>query len=414
MKNLYILIILLSFSGIKAQQNVIMEALDAPDPAFTITKCYAAPIGYLGQGLPAASADITAKQQIDVDVTIAGPYNFSTPVINGVKFSKSGVFTTTGVQTLELAGTGIPTDYTVGAGTIAYNVTNGTGTDAGTCNFTRKVYVPDQNYTGSIRNDGEHRFLYKVILGPGSDHWLQTNLGAKYNKVGDPDFDPEAAAAGVNDYRAFGSLFQLGRNSDGHELVNWTSATTATGLSATATPAPNPTVTAVNSGLFYISTDNTRNFDNNGIPDPETGNYYGVKLLNVPLRKYTVGPGDPCPDGFGVAQDANYGAANYNAGSTPWLNNPLKLVAPEMFRNAANGALVAYARRLMRTSRLALFPMDTFYSSEFVIEGGNILFGNGSTEHADRRVMGLNLSTANVFDPRGTLDGYPVRCVKPL
>ena len=69
----------------------------------------------------------------------------------------------------------------------------------------------------------------------------------------------------------------------------------------------------------------------------------------------------------------------------------------------------------MRTSRLALFPMDTFYSSEFVIEGGNIVYGGGgSTEHADRRVSGFNLATGTVFDPRGTLDGYPVRCVKPL
>lgn len=415
MKSLYISIILLLFSQVKAQQNVIMEALDAPDPVFTITACNVSTIGWLGTGLPAASADIAAKQEIAVNVIIPGPYAFTTGAVNGVTFSASGTFTTTGIQNVILTGTGIPVDYTVGNGTFSYTVTNTTGTNAGSCNFTRKVYVPDQNYTGTIRNDGNHRFLYKVILGPGSDEWLQTNLGSHYNEVGHPSFNPEMGATNVDDYLAFGSLFQLGRNSDGHELVNWTSATTATGLSTTATPAPNPTVTPVNSGLFYTSTDGTRNLDGTGNPDPETGNYYGLKVLNLALKKYTVGPGDPCPSGFAVAQDANYGPANYNAGSTPWLNNPLKLVAPEMFRNAANGALVAYPRRLMRTSRLALFPMDTFYSSEFVIEGGNIVYGGGgSTEHADRRVSGFNLATGTVFDPRGTLDGYPVRCVKPL
>lgn len=415
MKNLYLSIILLSCFSVKAQQNVIMEALEGP-PVFTITKCYPQPIGWLGTGLPAASADIEAKQQIDVNVTISGSYNISTPVVNGVKFSKSGTFTTTGVQTIELVGSGVPTDYTVGANSIAYNVQSLTEVDAGNCNFTRKVYVPDQNYTGTIRNDGNHRFLYKVIIGPGNDEWLQTNLGAKYNKVGSPDFNPDAAATNVDDYLAFGSLFQVGRNSDGHELINWTSATTATGLSTTATPAPVSTITPVNTGLFYTSPDGTLNYYADGTSGPFTGNYYGWKELSVPLKKYVVGPGSPCPNGFEVAQEANYNPANYNAGSTAWLNNPLKLVAPEMYRNAGNGALLSYSRRLMRTSQLGIFPFITAASQQFVIEGGAIVL-SGSTTHFDRRIPGSYVETTpnnGHYDPRGTLDGYPVRCVKPL
>jgi hypothetical protein len=413
MKRLYLSIVLLSFCDIKAQHNVIMEALDAPT-IFTITACNVSSNGWLATGLPAQTADIEASQVITVNVISGGPYAFSTDTVNGVTFSASGVFTSNGVQNVTLVATGTPVDYTVGNGTFTYTVTNTTSeTSAGSCSFTRKVYVPDQNYTGTIRNDGNHRFLYKVILGPGSHEWLQTNLGANYNKVGDPDFNPEAAATGVNDYKAFGSLFQVGRNSDGHELLNWTSATTATGLSTTATPAPAPS-TNVNTGFFYTSTDGTRNSGTNPDDDAETGNFYGRKVLNVALKKYVVGPGDPCPTGFGVADETKYGEANYNAGSTAWFNNPIKLVAPQMYRNAADGTLIAYAtsRRLMRTSQLGIFPTMTALSPQFVIEGGALTY-SGQTGHKDRRQSGTS-STATVFDPRGTLDGYPVRCMKPI
>ena len=414
MKSLYIGIIFLSFFQVKAQQNVILQALEAPDPdpAFTITKCYAAPIGYLGQGLPATTLDIAAKQQIDVNVEVPGPYNFSTPVVNGVKFSKSGVFTTSGVQTITLDGSGAPTDYTVNAATIAYNVTNGTAVNAGNCNFTRKVYVPDQNYTGTIRNDGKHRFLYKVIIGPGGKEWLQTNLGAHYNQVGHPAFNPEMAATDVDDYLAFGSLFQIGRNSDGHELINWTSATSGTGLSTTSSPAPDPTTTPINTGLFYTSTNG--NFVN-GV----YGNYYGRTTLEPLQLMYIVGPGKPCPSGFTIALENSssttstnqYGIAS-NAGSTYWINSPLKLVAPKLYRNGATGGLVVYNKRLIRTTELGIFPIVTSAAPQYVIEGGIQTISTAS-HYQDRRVTASYVTGSSAYDPRGSLDGYPVRCMKP-
>ncbi|WP_449400962.1 hypothetical protein [Chryseobacterium wanjuense] len=166
MKGLYISIMLLSFLSVKAQHNVIMEALDAPDldPAFTITSC-SMPTGWLGIGLPANSDDIAATQQITVNVTAPDPYAFTTGTVNGVTFSASGNFTATGSQNITLIGSGTPLNYTVGNNSLAFTVTNTTATVAGSCNVARKVYVPDQNYTGTIRNDGKHRFLYKVIIG---------------------------------------------------------------------------------------------------------------------------------------------------------------------------------------------------------------------------------------------------------
>lgn len=219
---------IICFTGVKAQHNIILDVLDAPPVSpFTITKCEKA-VGYLGKGLPANSSDIAAKQVIEVNVISPGPYNFTTNTGNGVTFSASGTFTTMGLQNIELAGSGIPNEFTVDDSTFSYDV-SATETQ-GTCNFKRKVYVPDQNYTGSIRNDGKHRFLYKTIT-YNNKIWLQTNLGAHYNQVGHPQFNPEMAATNIHDYLAFGSLFQIGRNSDGHELVTWTSPTTAANLS---------------------------------------------------------------------------------------------------------------------------------------------------------------------------------------
>lgn len=46
--------------------------------------------------------------EIDVNVTTAGTYNITTSSANGISFSGSGVFATTGAQTITLQGTGTP------------------------------------------------------------------------------------------------------------------------------------------------------------------------------------------------------------------------------------------------------------------------------------------------------------------
>ena len=395
-KKLFCIFLILSFIPGKSQHNVILEALDAPsDPQFTIVGCATA-LGYLAQGLPANSLDIAAGQQIQVNVIAPGPYNFTTNTANGVSFSASGTFTGTGLQTVTLIASGTPINYSINdnINVYLYSAVNTTGTNAGSCAFFRKTYLPDQNYTGTIRNDGQHRFLYKVITGPGNKQWLQTNLGAHYNQVGHPSFNPEMSATGVDDYLAFGSLFQVGRNSDGHELVNWTSAVTATGLSSTSTPSPAQS-TMGNTGLFYTLT--------SAVLQPQS---YYANVSRVLENRIIAGPGMPCPNGFITTDNRSYDdypPSSYNAGGAYWISNPLKLVAPKVYRNAANGNLVSYNRRLIRTASTGIFPSTTGASAQFVIEGGDL----GNPQHFDRRYI------ESSQDPRGNLDGYPVRCVKP-
>lgn len=374
-------------------------------PQFTITSCTGS-IGWLGVGLPANSTDIEAKQKIQVNVTSPGPYNFTTANINGIQFSTSGTFTSTGIQDVDLIATGTPINYTVDNNGISYTVTNTTVTNAGNCNFLRKVYIPDQNYSGEIRNTGtSHRFLYKAITYNGRE-WLQTNLGSKYNKVGDADFNPELAATAINDYKAYGSLFQNGRYSDGHELTNWTSATSPGGLSTSSTLSATPTSAQMDvmskSGIFYTSTNKSAVFG---------------RAMSVD-GKIIVGPGMPCPNGFLVARtgaagnwvDSDYPFALYNGGAEVWLATSLKLVAPVVYRSAVNGSIVTAenSRRLMRTNLPASYPALSASSPESVISGGALRLGtDDNLTIRDRRY------TMDNTDNRGSMDGYPIRCIKP-
>ena len=64
---------------------------------------------------------------IQATITTPGTYLISTNTVNGVSFSKSGIFTTAGPQTVILTGTGIPAN----SGIQIFKVTFGTST----CNF---------------------------------------------------------------------------------------------------------------------------------------------------------------------------------------------------------------------------------------------------------------------------------------
>ncbi|MBS1510558.1 MAG: hypothetical protein JST86_06955 [Bacteroidetes bacterium] len=112
--------------------TVIVQPL--PPPAtFTLSgapnACTAATVnGFYIHNKPLDAANTVTLQ---VNVTAPGSYNFSTNTSNGFSFSTSGVFTTTGLQTVVLHGVGTP--LTTGSTTI----TPGFGGSA--CSFTVTV-----------------------------------------------------------------------------------------------------------------------------------------------------------------------------------------------------------------------------------------------------------------------------------
>ncbi|UAY52605.1 hypothetical protein [Ferruginibacter albus] len=68
---------------------------------------------------------------ISVTVTTAGTYSFTTATVNGIKFSANGTFSSTGAQTVTLAGSGTPT----ASGSFSYSLTGGSST----CTFSVDV-----------------------------------------------------------------------------------------------------------------------------------------------------------------------------------------------------------------------------------------------------------------------------------
>ncbi|WP_406628986.1 FISUMP domain-containing protein, partial [Ornithobacterium rhinotracheale] len=85
--------------------------------------------------------------------------------------------------------------------------------------------IPDKKFNVMTNGRLEHQFVYIPITGPDGRTWLNNNLGADYANVNSPHFNPTQQATSKTDYKAYGSLFQWGREANGHELVDWTSST---------------------------------------------------------------------------------------------------------------------------------------------------------------------------------------------
>lgn len=72
--------------------------------------------------------DTSNKVTVQVNVTTIGAYTISTNTVGGMTFTKTGIFTSLGIQNVVLSGTGIPTTagvnaFTVGTGGCTFNVT---------------------------------------------------------------------------------------------------------------------------------------------------------------------------------------------------------------------------------------------------------------------------------------------------
>ncbi|MBL7739357.1 MAG: hypothetical protein JNK14_09060 [Chitinophagaceae bacterium] len=99
---------------------------------FTVDCSSAALNGYLTKGVPVAAVNTIS---IDVNVTVAGTYTITTTPTNGIIYSASGTFATTGLQTVTLNGSGTP----VNSGDFTIPVASGTTP----CSF---VITVDPNY----------------------------------------------------------------------------------------------------------------------------------------------------------------------------------------------------------------------------------------------------------------------------
>jgi hypothetical protein len=113
--------------------------------------------GNYQQGSPLGSGNTIV---LTVDVTTAGTYTISTGTVNGVSFSVTSSFSTTGPQIIQLTGSGTPTaagtfNYTPGTSGCAFSVTfaSSGGSASGTAVYTCTNMTANGTYTKNTALD---------------------------------------------------------------------------------------------------------------------------------------------------------------------------------------------------------------------------------------------------------------------
>src|SRR6185436_14857736 len=88
---------------------------------YTLTGAPGACGSFTPQGTYTQNTALTSANTVtvQVNVTTLGTYSLSTNTVSGISFSASGTFSTLGVQTVIMAGTGTPT----ASGSLAFTVT---------------------------------------------------------------------------------------------------------------------------------------------------------------------------------------------------------------------------------------------------------------------------------------------------
>lgn len=258
--------------------------------------------------------------------------------------------------------TGIGNDY-LGVLLAQFSIaTNGFG---GTGNIQLRdiAAIPDRNMV-----DANHRFLYMTIVSPITGKtWLNNNLGADYANISKSVFSPGQKAASYNDYRAYGSSYQWGRYSDGHELMNWTSSTAGTPLNTTTTT------------LSGSNTPSNSNF----IVSPASP-FDWKNPQNNSLWQGGSGINNPCPLGFHVPTSAEWSAENLTNYTTGYSQLNLSTAG---FRSNATGNIdPTYVgnRGYYSNATVNGTYVNFIY---FASTGGGVLYGNRATGFSVRCIQ---------------------------
>ena len=136
-----------------------------------------------------------------------------------------------------------------------------------------------------------------TVVGAAGKTWMAYNLGAT------------ATATSATDYKQYGSLYEWGRGSDGHELITWTSATE--GVAVNGISGQLSTTDTARSALFIYGTGDWRSPKNDAL-------WQGVGGAN-----------NPCPSGYRLPTIAEWDAEIAASGiqsSNNIYSSPLKLV----------------------------------------------------------------------------------------
>jgi len=183
--------------------------------------------------------------------------------------------------------------------------------------------IPDRRF-GLASADGdlnEHDFLYIPIQAEDGRVWLNHNLGANYTNIRNNNFNIGATPTSAEDRHAFGSLYQWGRQSDGHELrthvyngSSWASSyanSNSNPRDITTSAVADPNANYITNQRLPFTTD--RFFKANPSQDPHEGSAIAQFNWQYPTRHnnqwlVSAGGGDanPCPEGFRLPSEAEW------------------------------------------------------------------------------------------------------------
>ncbi len=240
--------------------------------------------------------------------------------------------------------------------------------------------IPDRNFT-----DDGHKFIYLPVIAADGNVWLNNNLGANYANVNHTQFNISKQATAHNDYHAYGSLFQWGRYSDGHELINFTNSTTGTPVTSTTSSSHATTITPNNS-TFYLGDNSPGTQDHNWLDIGASPN-----AIENNLWQGESGINNPCPQGYRLPSETE-------------MSN---LVIAESITNFTNAA----------SSSLALSAVGYRSFSNGVVSAGSSYNANYWTNQlggTNSRYSRNRYFTVNVSGTNDDVRAYAlsVRCLK--
>ena len=309
--------------------------------------CSTASAGTLTAGTVASGV----TQTITATVITVGSYNISTTA-NGVTFYRSGTFTATGDQAVDLQTSTIPT--TAGYASFTLNTT------------------PSYTFTRSVRVAAT---VSSVHIGGGvQKEYLSHNLGA------DTSLDPNVPVVGLQGaYIAWG---KRGPNTTGNALVDWQTAPNdgANGFAA----AP----TAGNSNSSTIS---------NWVTSPITNMY---TWLDASGTKTAL---DPCPAGFRIPSRSDWEKLKDN--NTYSKTGTFTSGATEY------GSAIHYGPNAS-TKSITLPAVGRINLSKIIAGRGQSGFYWSSTQNgADGYAFYIDGTAGTIGTATSLLSGTPIRCI---
>jgi uncharacterized protein (TIGR02145 family) len=272
----------------------------------------------------------------------------------------------TGLTATLAAGT-----FANGAGSLTYTIT-GTPSGAGTASFALNIGGQSCTLTitvapvvPSICNPSNPTAIVDVTNAHTGKTWMDRNLGAN------------RAATSSTDTQSYGSLYQWGRGSDGHQCVNRYAGDGVTTSSNTALNATVSTDTPPH-GNFILT-----NAGNNDWRSPQNNNLWqGVNGTN-----------NPCPTGYRIPTEAE-------------LNNErLSWVLPPI--TSTNNAAGAFASPL----KLPMAGLRYHNVGSLFDVGSFGHYWSSTVNSTLARNLVFYSSNASMFNSSRAY-GFSVRCIK--